>query len=270
MKNYNRKNLGLLIKMCRAANNLTQVKLAFKLKMGRAALNSIENGHSAPPIERIIAINEVFGINLLDNKFILREEDGISELEFKSLFENNEYKPPVGLGDQINAIANNSEPKNRFIDINNRKVLIATDHVEPHNEAEFIKQYISGKPIKAADKHFIMIDKENMSELLSYRVRGNAMADGTTNGFSDKSTVIGRKIKKEFWTSKIYISQWKFYLVILPTGIKLREMTNLDTESGIAHFRSLNMDKVNYPDCKLALSECLGLYHVIIKSFEVI
>lgn len=270
MKNYNRKNLGLLIKMCRTANNLTQAKLASMLKMGRAALNSIENGHSSPPLDRIISLNEVFGINLLDNQFILREEDGISEVEFKSLFENNEYKAPVNLGDQINAVANNSDPKNRCIDISSGKILVAVDHVEPHNETEFIKQYSEGKPLKALEKRFICIDKENMGEYLSWKVRGNAMADGTTNGFPDRSTVTSRKIKKELWTSKVYMSQWKYYLVVLLTGIKLREMTNLDTKNGIAYFRSLNMDKDYYPDCKIDLSECLGLYQVISKTFEVI
>lgn len=264
---YNRHNLGLLIKMRRTELNLTQEQLASMIGIGRAAINAIENGHSTAPLDRIITLNQLFGINLIDNDIITREEDGITQEEYEAIVQN---KDTARLGEQIQQIATSKDEKNRFIALPNGKLLLAVDLVEPHAEAGFLSQFSDVSYREDIPKHFILINKEDKGEYLAWVVRGDSMTDGTVNSIPNKSVAIGKKIKRDLWRSKFHLHQWKYYIIVHKLGIICKEIVSHDTEKGIIHLHALNPDKEYYPDRAVHLDDCYAIYYIVDKVVSVV
>lgn len=264
MKQYNRVNLGLLIKMRRTEMGLTQSQLATSIGMGRAAINSIENGHSTAPLDRIIALNHFFGLNLIDNDLILRDEDGITNEEYLEITKD---KAVVHLGDQISDVANSQDPKNRFIALPNGKFLQAVDLVEAHTEAGYLDQFLADQGYyQSPEKHFIVVTQEHQGQYLAWRVKGHSMDDGTKESIPNGSIVTGRFIRKDLWTNRFHLHKWKYYTIVHKTGVITKQIIDHDVPNGIITLHSLNPDKIEYPDFQVHLDDCYAIYNVVDKT----
>ncbi len=122
--NYNRSNLGSLIKMRREELGIKQAELGEKCNMSRSSMNAIENGRSAPPLDKIITLTNVLKMNFIDNEVILREEDGVSRRDYNTV-------KNAGTGNYIKELVDSfnktKDLKNSAISIKDGKLLIAID-----------------------------------------------------------------------------------------------------------------------------------------------
>jgi len=260
---YNAVNLGLIIKMRRQELGFTQHQLASSIEMGRAAFNAIENGYSVAPLERIIDLNRVLGINLIDNDIILKSEDGVSTEEYNSLF--NDKVVNHDLGKQIIQQSKSKNPKSRPILLPNGKSLLGIDLVESYNESDFLAQFSDKSRKLELDKYFISLDKSIKGDFLAWRINSRAMTSWTADSFPDKSIVIGSRIKSELWQCDYHMSQWKFFIVVLHTGIIVVEIVNTDTKNGVFEFQYLNPDKEYYPNFSANFEKCYAVYNIVCK-----
>ena len=264
---YNAVNLGLIIKMRRAELNLTQHQLASSIDMGRAAFNAIENGYSVAPLDRIIDLNKVLGINLIDNDIILRDEDGITSEEYQSLFNKKELNPDLGI--QIIEQCNSRNPKNRAIMLPNGKSLHGIDLVEAYNEKDFLAQFTDKTKKVELDKCFISLDKSIRGEFLAWRINSRAMTSWTAESFPDKSVVVGNRIKSELWQHEYHMNQWRFFIIVHKTGIVVKEIVKSDLNNATFELQSLNPDKDYYPNYQVNFEDCYAIYNVFMKIQEI-
>ncbi len=83
-------------------------------------------------------------------------------------------------------------------------------------------------------------DIEHKGEYLCFEYKGESMFDGTPDSYLDGDILLCRKIRKDFWKSKLHINQWDFVIVHRENGIVVKRIIKHDVEKGILTLHSLN------------------------------
>src|SRR5690606_743228 len=96
----------------------------------------------------------------------------------------------------------------------------------------------------------------------AFRVSGDSMDDGSSNSIPKNSVVFSRAIEQSMW-NKIYLSQYRFFVVVTPSGVMVRKLKEVDDENKTIEFASINPDKNKYADLVLKFSEINMLLNVI-------
>lgn len=246
---YLKKNLGQLIAYRRNDLGLTQTDLGNLANLSRSHIARIENGGSAPPLETLLKLNEVLKINLIDNKIIHREVEGISLAEYRQFVIDQAKKKDL---------------LDESLSLPGGKTLLMVDLVEPYVEDNFLKDYTSNYGVNPDfPKHFIVLDKEYKGVFLAWRVRGDGMNDGTIHSIPKNSIVTVQRIKKSQWKSKADPYRWKVFLVLLKDRIVLCAAGDVDVAKGTMVMQFLNPDKVDYPDVVVSAEDVLDIYNVV-------
>lgn len=129
-----------------------------------------------------------------------------------------------------------------------------------HAQAGYVRGYGDDVFIETLPRIPVITDRTFRGKYRVFEVSGDSMDDRTHEALMDKDYILGREVKKEYWTSKLHIRDWYFVIVNRNDGIVVKQITNHDVENGIITCHSLNP---MYEDYEIKLTEVAELYNVI-------
>lgn len=115
------------------------------------------------------------------------------------------------------------------------------------------------------DPVMLKVDKVHHGKYLAFDVVGDSMDDGTRKSFEHGDTVVVRELDKSDWMPRLYINQWKYWVVCWGNCVRLKQIIDQDVKNGTITLHSLNPSP-EYVDFTLRLDEITRLFNVISKE----
>lgn len=122
--------------------------------------------------------------------------------------------------------------------------------------AGYSDSYYSDEYLKDMPTVLIETDKEHKGRYLAFEVNGDSMEPEYNTG----DIVICREIPRDYWKSKLHIGDWDFVIAHGTKGIRLKEITEHNVETGDITCHSLNDV---HSDFVWNLGEVAYLYNVV-------
>jgi hypothetical protein len=132
---------------------------------------------------------------------------------------------------------------------------IHAGYVEHYNDIVYINQAFEPFPFIATSP--------GHGNYIAFIVRGNSMDDGTPDGITDSSIVVGREIQRHHWRNKLHLHRFEDYVIIHKEIMTCKRIVDHDTINGVIYCTSINPDKVKFRDFELYLDDCLQIFNII-------
>lgn len=158
--------------------------------------------------------------------------------------------------------------KNTLIDIGGNRFIMQIPIVEQFAYGGYLTGYADQKFMEDLPIHPFVVDKAHFGSYRAFRVRGSSMDDGTYNSIRSGNLIVGREVKKEYWSSKLHINDWPNWIIVHQEGIIVKRISNHNIEEGSIVCSSLNPDKAMYPDRKILLEDCYQIYNVVFHGIN--
>ncbi len=176
----------------------------------------------------------------------------------RNIFDEAEFIGYVNEEDTIYSNGNND-----FIDMGNGYYQMMVPLIEDYAYAGYLSGYSDEKYLGDLPRFPIIVQKQHKGSYRSIRVKGDSMDDNTKHAICSGDVVVGRKIEKDYWKSKIHYTTWPNFIIVHEDGIVIKSIIDHDVEKGTITCRSLNPDKDFYPDFKLHLNNVYELYNIV-------
>lgn len=144
---------------------------------------------------------------------------------------------------------------NQFIKIRN-KYFMMVPLVEQYNQPMFCE----GSPkLDSFPVNLLEVNHPHNGDYYSFRVIGDAMsANDDSDSINAGSIVTASVVDRDMWASKIYLSQWRYFVVVTFGGILIREIIDISEDK--ITLRALNND---YEDMDVSLSDCKMILNIV-------
>lgn len=157
-----------------------------------------------------------------------------------------------------------------FLKLENGQYLMTMPLAEFNVQAGLLDHYQDLEYIKEMSKHSIIVDEPYKGRYMAFRVKGDSMDNGTSEGFTQNMIVSTRELQRQHWISKLRFKDFPYWIIYTTQSRMplLKEITEHDTETGMITCHSLN-DSPEYADFDLHINDVQALFYVIHKSMEV-
>jgi phage repressor protein C with HTH and peptisase S24 domain len=155
------------------------------------------------------------------------------------------------------------DAKNPFIDLGDGEYIMLVPLVPEYAYAGYLGQYQDPEFVEELPKHPIKVDKYHRGEYRAFEVLGDSMNDGTSESILEGSIVTGRNLARIHWLHKLHTHRIDDWVIVHKSeGILVKRIEHKDVEKGIITIKSLNPDKLLYPDKDLLLDDVKELYSI--------
>lgn len=139
--------------------------------------------------------------------------------------------------------------------------------VDEYAQAGYLTDFSDPVYLEELPRHEITVDKYHRGRYMAFDVFGDSMDDDSKRSIPHGSIVTGREIRRELWKSKFHTHKFPYYIFITKTqGIIVKEIAEQDVQKGNLILRSLNPDKVKYPDISLHLDDVYQIFNIVKKE----
>ncbi len=105
------------------------------------------------------------------------------------------------------------------------------------------------------------VDREYKGNYLTFEVVGDSMeCDSPRDSILEGDLLLGREVRKEYWTSKLHINKWDFIIVHKTKGILVKRIKEHDVNTGQLILHSLNP---YYEDQIVYVEDLNAIYNII-------
>lgn len=157
-----------------------------------------------------------------------------------------------------------------FLKLENGQYLMTMPLAEWSVQAGLLDHYQDIEYVKDMAKHSIIVDEPYKGRYMAFRVKGDSMDNGTSEGFVQNMIVSTRELQRQHWTSKLRYKDFPYWIIYTTQNKMplLKEIIDHDVETGVITCHSLN-DSPEYNDFELHINDVQALFYVIHKSMEV-
>ena len=247
-------SIGKRLQECLNKNGLTAYELSNNTGISKATLSRILNTDSKPNIKNTKILSEYFQVS---RKWLLT-----GDIENWREVEKDTDNFTVGDAFELEYIENNNA--NSFINLENGQYLMTMPLAEYDIQAGLLDIYQDIEQLKGLGKHSIIVDKPAKGRYIAFRVKGDSMDNGKTNGITEKSIVTSRELQRHLWKDKIRFKDFPIWVIYTTQSRMplLKQIISHDVESGTIKCHSLN-DGPEYTDFELSLNDIQALFYVI-------
>lgn len=202
------------------------------------------------------------------------ERDTVSNIAYK-------FHDPIevifGLDDSLKIASNAREigeltdydPLNdtKFIEIRPGWYKMRIPVVPEYARAGYLAGYSDKEYIDTLPMHETIVSKYHRGRYMAFEVVGDSMDDDSKRSIPHGSIVTAREIRRELWLSKFHTHRYPFYVIVhKEDGILIKEIVKHDVANGVITLRSLNPDKIEYPDLVVHLDDVEQILNVVKKE----
>lgn len=153
---------------------------------------------------------------------------------------------------------------NIFYEVSPGRYLMQTKLVTEKAKAGYLSGFSDAEYMDDLPAHFITVNEFHKGVYRSFEVSGDSMTDGTDASVLDGDIVTGRLIKRELWQSKFHTHKYRYWVIVHKyEGVIIKEIAHHDVARGVLTLRSLNIDKVMYPDFEVNLDDVDQIFNVV-------
>ena len=154
--------------------------------------------------------------------------------------------------------------KREFIELSDGKYIMNTPLITQKAYAGYLTGWGDPEYIEELPTHPVIVDKPHMGTYRSFEAKGDSMNDGTSRSIDDKDILIGRRIERSYWRTKLHLVKYKeFVIVTFKKGIVTKNIIEHDTDNHTITCHSYNPDKDRYPDFILNLDDVMEIYNIV-------
>lgn len=155
-----------------------------------------------------------------------------------------------------------------FLRDQNGKLYISVPHVPFAARGEFPNLADSLEPLTDWGREIYAVDFKVNGKYFSFDVRGDSMDNGLRDCLQDGDKVLVRELERDQWRT-LRTGDHRFWILVFGSSVLIKEITHLDTNTGIITCHSLNPSP-EYHDFNISLDNVRHLYYVIkIKPHEI-
>ncbi|WP_299618810.1 S24 family peptidase [uncultured Tenacibaculum sp.] len=105
------------------------------------------------------------------------------------------------------------------------------------------------------------VDREYKGNYLTFEVVGDSMeCDNPRESILEGDLLLGREVRKEYWSSKLHINKWDFIVVHKTEGILVKRIIEHEVETGKLILHSLNP---YYENQEVYMQDLNGIYNIV-------
>lgn len=159
---------------------------------------------------------------------------------------------------------------NKFMKLENGQYLMTMPLAEFNIQAGLLDHYQDIEFTKNMAKHSIIVDEPAKGRYLAFRVKGDSMDSGTSNGILPDSIVSTRELQRHLWRDKLRFKDFPYWVIYTTESRMplLKEITEHNLENATIKCHSLNKDP-GYNDFELSLNDVQALFYVVDISRQV-
>lgn len=135
--------------------------------------------------------------------------------------------------------------------------------VEQLAYAGYLAGWADPEYIESLPSTVITVKKFHTGTYRVFEVKGDSMDCDRKYAIENGDCVIGHKVEKDLWRSKLHIKDWAEWVIVSDEGIIIKHILHHDVENRLLICRSYNEDKDMYPDFDLSLDNVYELYNVV-------
>ncbi|MDQ1088612.1 helix-turn-helix domain-containing protein [Siphonobacter sp. SORGH_AS_1065] len=151
-----------------------------------------------------------------------------------------------------------------FKELGDGRLQMTMPLVDQSASAGYMESWADPTYIDELPKHTIIREKRHRGFYRAFRVKGDSMDNGLKDAICNGDIVAGRKIEKQYWTSKLHIDTYEVFVIVHQTqGIAIKSILDHDVKNGKITCRSKNPDRQAYPDFTLDLNDVMEIYNVV-------
>lgn len=252
----------LKIRELRAKANLSQQNLSDKTGIPKGRIAQWEVGKGQPKVADFEVLVNFFATQL-----------SLSSEEIKNFNDETDGALIKPLRKKANATDKGDlypEDGERYIRRTNEYVVVEDGNyrlkvkkVDHKAFAGYLAGWADPVYIESLPFTIVTVKEFHSGEYRSFEVSGDSMDYEGKRAIEDGDHVIGRRIERDLWTSKLHIKQWREWVIVHDEGIVVKHIVKHDVDLGLITCRSYNEDKIAYPDFDLNLDEVYELYNVV-------
>lgn len=230
----------LNIKELRTAKGISQQKLADLTGIPKGRINGWEQQGSQPKKEDYEKLVEFFGLNSPSKSNA--KDLGPVQGDFET------YQTKSGNSYQI---------------VGDGNYRFEVKVVEQLAYAGYLAGWADPEYVESLPSTVITVKKFHTGTYRVFEVKGDSMDCDRKYAIENGDCVIGHKVEKDLWRSKLHIKDWAEWVIVSDEGIIIKHILHHDVENRLLICRSYNEDKDMYPDFDLSLDNVYELYNVV-------
>jgi transcriptional regulator with XRE-family HTH domain len=157
-----------------------------------------------------------------------------------------------------------SEGNTKFREISPGRYMMRIEFVPERARAGFLLGFRDAEHHEELPMHSVTVDYYAKGKYLAFEVEGDSMDDGSKYSIPNKAIVTARFLPQDRWFPKLHVHNYPDWVFVHKyEGILVKQIADQDFEKGIITLRSLNPDKVTYPDTTYELKDIQAIYNVI-------
>jgi len=159
---------------------------------------------------------------------------------------------------------------NKFTEISPGRYRMGIDLVPVYAQAGYLTGYADKEYIEELPKHYITVDRFVRGKYMAFEISGDSMDNGDIKEAMPHGTIAtGREVKRDLWRSKLHNHEWPNWIIVHRyEGVVAKQIGKQCLETGTLTLRSLNHDKVRYPDFEVKLDDCVQIFNVVKRELR--